>query len=165
MRGGQVVAELPLEGQEVRGHHGAHRVQAEVLRTARARAVAVEAGERLGAAELQRSAEHVPLVPRVRTGHGSSDVRVVEVPRIGGRPPTQERTRVGRAPQREAARAQDARPSRTWYRWPWPAAWSTRSSTGATAPRCNGATAQRRDGATAQRRDERPAPAPDPVGA
>src|SRR4051795_8798005 len=76
MRGGQVVAELPLEGQEVRGHHGAHRVQAEVLGTARARAVAVEAGERLGAAELQRSAEHVPLVPRVRTGHGSSDVRV-----------------------------------------------------------------------------------------
>src|SRR3954453_19399888 len=140
MRGGQVVAELPLEGQEVRGHHGAHRVQAEVLGTARARAVAVEAGERLGAAELQRSAEHVPLVPRVRTGHGSSDVRVVEVPRVGGRPPTQERTRVGRAPQREAARAQAAQPSRPWCRWPWPAARSTRSSTGATAQGCKGAT-------------------------
>src|SRR3954464_6621455 len=58
-----------------------------------------------------------------------------------GGPPTQERTRVGRAPQREAARAQAARPSRPWGRWPWPAA------------------VYRRDGAPAHRRDERLAPA------
>src|SRR4051795_7557135 len=150
MRGGQVVAELPLEGQEVRGHHGAHRVQAEVLGTARARAVAVEAGERLGAAELQRSAEHVPLVPRVRTGHGSSDVRV------------------GGSAYRRAASYPGAHQGR-------PRA-ATRGYSGAgcsafaavvpmALARCAvDEVVYRRNGATAQRRDERLAPGADPVG-
>src|SRR4051795_11908410 len=146
MRGGQVVAELPLEGEEVRGHHGAHRVQTEVLGTARARAVAVEAGERLGAAELQRSAEHVPLVPRVRTGHGSSDVRVVEVPGVGGRPPPRERPGVGRAPQREAARGGAC----STFAAVVPMA-LTRRAVDEVVYRRNGATARRPKGATARR--------------
>src|SRR3954471_14803388 len=62
---GQVVAEVPLHRQELRRHHRADRVAAEVLRPAGAQPVPVEPGERVGAARLQLTAQHVALL-----GHG-----------------------------------------------------------------------------------------------
>ena len=65
----QVVADGTLVEQEVLGHHGAHRMEPDVLLAARAAAVAVEAGQRLGAAGFDRTAENVALGPGRR--HGS----------------------------------------------------------------------------------------------
>ena len=47
--------------QELGGHDGADGVPAEVLGPGRAAAVAVEAGERVGAARFQRAAQHVAI--------------------------------------------------------------------------------------------------------
>ena len=60
-RGGEVVADRRLVGEELLGHHRAHRVQADVLRADRAGAVAVEAGQGVGAAGLELAAEDVAL--------------------------------------------------------------------------------------------------------
>ena len=77
-RGRQVVADLQLVLEELRGDHRAHRVQADVVGPAGAAAVAVEAGHRVGAAGLELPAQDVALahVPTLVTpavdvaGHG-----------------------------------------------------------------------------------------------
>ena len=56
--------EFPLVLEELGGHHGADRVAAEVVRAGAAAPVAVEPGERVGAARLQLPAQDVQL------GHG-----------------------------------------------------------------------------------------------
>ena len=61
----QVVADRALVLEELRRDDRADRVAAEVLRPGRAAAVAVEAGQRIVAAGLQRAAEHVAV------GHGA----------------------------------------------------------------------------------------------
>src|ERR1700694_3301597 len=55
----QVVADGALVLQELGGHDGADGVPAEVLGPGRAAAVAVEAGERVGAARFERAPQHV----------------------------------------------------------------------------------------------------------
>ena len=54
----------PSGGRGTVGRDRAHRVQPDVLRSAPAGAVAVEAGHRVGAARFQRPAEDVPLAHR-----------------------------------------------------------------------------------------------------
>src|SRR5688572_2207610 len=58
-RGDEVVAHAALVLEEPGRHHGAHRVKAQVLGAAPAVTVAVVAGERLGAARLERLTEDV----------------------------------------------------------------------------------------------------------
>jgi hypothetical protein len=60
-RGDEVVPDSALVLEELRAHHRADRVAAEVFRTGVAAAVAVEARDRIGAARFQLSAQHVPL--------------------------------------------------------------------------------------------------------
>ena len=57
----QVVADAPLILEELLADDGADRVAPEVGRPGAAAAVAVEAGERIGAANRERAAEHVAL--------------------------------------------------------------------------------------------------------
>ena len=60
-RRAQVVADAPLIFEKLPGHDGADRVTSEVTRAGAAAAVTVEAGERVGAARLERAAEHIAL--------------------------------------------------------------------------------------------------------
>src|SRR3954452_4681604 len=55
----EVVADRPLVGEELLGHHSADGVQPDVLRTAGAGPVTVEAGHRIRTARLEFSAEDV----------------------------------------------------------------------------------------------------------
>src|SRR6266508_5683668 len=68
--GREVVADLLLVGQEFAGHPRADGVVAEVLRTRVAAAVAVEAGDGVGAALVQVAAEYVAFAR-----HGDSVAR------------------------------------------------------------------------------------------
>ena len=63
----EVVAASELMLEELRGHHSAHRVGAQVIRARRAAAVAIEAGERVAATLLEWTAEHIE-----RLRHGIS---------------------------------------------------------------------------------------------
>ncbi len=63
-RRGQVIADRALVFEELGRDHGANGVQADVLRPGRTAAVAVEAGDGVGAARLQRAAQYVAV------GHG-----------------------------------------------------------------------------------------------
>src|SRR5215468_6627937 len=65
-RGGEIVPDAALMLQELGGDHGADRVAAQILRAGAAAAVAVEAGEGVGAARLQLAAQDIAL------GHESS---------------------------------------------------------------------------------------------
>src|SRR5579871_675037 len=60
-RRAQVVADAQLELEELRGHHGADRVAAEITGAGSAASVTVEAGERVQAAGLERPAEDVAV--------------------------------------------------------------------------------------------------------
>src|SRR4051812_24734867 len=62
----EVVADAALVVEELGGHDGADGVAAEVFRSGVATAVAVEAGERVGAAGLEVAAQHIAF------GHGTS---------------------------------------------------------------------------------------------
>jgi len=72
-RCGQVVADRALMLEEVRGHDGADDVQADVLRTGRAAAVSVEAGDRVGATRFQLATEHVAISHRPIIGCGPAN--------------------------------------------------------------------------------------------
>ena len=64
----QVVPDRALVLEELGCHDGAHRVTAEILRPARAAPVAVEAGDRVVPARLQRAAQNAAGLVR-RSGH------------------------------------------------------------------------------------------------
>ena len=59
IRGAQIVAPGAAEGEEPGGHHGADRVDAQIVRTGVAAAVAVETGDRILVAGLQLAAQHL----------------------------------------------------------------------------------------------------------
>src|ERR1700722_2604144 len=60
-RRGQVIADAALMREELRGHHRADRVAAQVLRSGGAAPVPVEPGERIGPTRLQFPAEHISV--------------------------------------------------------------------------------------------------------
>jgi hypothetical protein len=60
-RRAQVIPDAPLILEKFSGHDGADRVTPQVTGAGTAAAVAVEAGERVGAARLERAAEHIAL--------------------------------------------------------------------------------------------------------
>src|SRR4051794_25439155 len=57
----QVVANLELVPKKILGNHNAHRVAANVLGTARAAAVPIEASDRIGPTRFELSAEDIPV--------------------------------------------------------------------------------------------------------
>src|SRR5450755_164322 len=61
-RGAEVVADAALMLQEPGGHDRADRVVADVLRPGVAASVAIEAGDRVGAARFQLTTQHVSVV-------------------------------------------------------------------------------------------------------
>src|SRR5450755_2620573 len=71
---GEIVSDLPLVLQELRCHHHADRVAAEILRTRVAAAVTIEARYRVGATPLQWPPEHVTVAhdPQYPASPGSA---------------------------------------------------------------------------------------------
>ena len=60
-RGAQVIADGSLMLEEFRGHDGADGMATQILRTGATAAVAVEAGQWIGAALFQRPPKHVSI--------------------------------------------------------------------------------------------------------